>query len=170
MRDAVAKNTSRNLLIPDKREYQLVQNTMDQFVRWFCALPVNFGATAHVMIESVIELDEDGDEIEQKMYMPQIQGGRGKMSQKVCGYMSVVAFMDTVKVKGGGMERSILVRGDATHTAKDRYDVIGDASGRMRSPTIPKIVTSIGGGSVATTARAGKAAKASKTASKRARS
>ncbi len=138
----VAKNPNRSLYIADKAEYQIVQNTIDRFVGYFVDLPMNFGFTAHVMIEQSTKFDQEGDEEQVLQMMPQIQGGRGKLSQKVCGYMNIVGYMDTVTTDEGEV-RAMLVRGDGRHVAKDRYDAIGNKSGWMLNPTIPKIQAAV---------------------------
>jgi len=165
MVDALARNSSRSKFVPDKREYQLVQNTLDYYIREFVDLPIHFGVTAHVQIETITKLDEEGNEEEELMYMPQIQGGHGKLAQKICGYMNIVAFMDTVDIKGRPV-RQILVQADATHVAKDRFDSVGDSTGHMLNPTIPKIMEACGfgesGGRRVKSSRPGKSSRATK--------
>ncbi len=138
LEEAHASNNKRSLLVPSMPDYQIVQNTVDQYTKWFCKLPINFGMTAHVMIQAIKELDEDGDEVDRLSYLPQVQGGQGKLSQKICGYFDIVGYFD-VEQKGKELLRSLMFQGDNTHVAKDRYGVLADDRGRMVSPTIPKI-------------------------------
>jgi hypothetical protein len=140
---------TKSELVPDKPDYLKVQSIISNFAQWFVDLPINFGATAHVMLEDTKSFDEDGDQVAEPMMMPQIQGGRGKMSQKVAAMVDIVAYMDTVTVKTQADEedtkevRSLLIVGDGRHLARSRYGALDSRHGWLLNPTIPKITAEI---------------------------
>lgn len=138
-----AKSPHRSEYVPDKAEYQMVQSIMDRYINYFVDLPMNFGCTAHVMFESETRYDEDGDEQEVLRMMPAIQGGRGKLSQKVCGYMNIVGYMERISTDSTENVRAMLVVGDGHRTAKDRFAVLGNKNGWMLNPTVPKIEAAV---------------------------
>lgn len=140
MVDLVAAKSHRNQFIPDKPEYLENQNRLGTAIRVLKGLPINLGITAHVMRTE----DEDGKVV----YQPLFQGGQGAFSQKICGYMGVVAYMSarTVKdekTKKVSVERTLLTEKRSKYYAKDRYS--SSPTGRFVNPTIPEIVSAIHG-------------------------
>lgn len=132
MEAVVMARPHRSVFKPDKPEYGENQNRMSKLVRQFCDLPVNFGMTAHVMRME----GEDGEVV----HMPAFQGGDGKFSQKLCGYMNVVGYMKIVSVDGK-RRRRICLNKTGTYYAKDRYD--STEKGRLDFPTIPKFMEGV---------------------------
>lgn len=131
MADMVMRRPDRSIFKPDKPEYGENQQRLSKIIRDFKSLPVNFGITAHVM-----RMDDD-DKI---VHMPAFQGGQGAFSQKICGYMGVVAYMKTVVVSGEKIRRIYLDK-TGTYYAKDRY--ASTPKGRMDKPTIPKFMAGV---------------------------
>lgn len=125
--------THRDPDVPDKPEYLREQTKTLKTIRHMRALPLNFGITAHVM--SMVD-DDDGEVV----YLPSIQGGQGRVSSKVCGYMSVVGYLKIVKVKGGDGKvhkvRRLITEFDGKWYAKDRF---GALTPYVAQPTIAKI-------------------------------
>jgi hypothetical protein len=140
MVDLVARRETRNQFIPDKPEYLENQNRLGTAIRVLKGLPINFGITAHVMRVE----DEDGKVV----YMPLFQGGQGALSQKICGYMGLVGYMSSVRVrdpKGSKkviVERRLLTDKRSKYYAKDRYS--SSPSGSFVNTTIPDIMKAIG--------------------------
>lgn len=131
MLDLVAGKPHRNQFIPDKPEYQENQNRLGTLIRQLKALPVNFGVTAHVMRMY------DQEEEDKVTLMPLFQGGQGQLSQKFCGYMGVIAYMQARYTKEG-FENFIITRARNRIYAKDRFNAI--PGGRMVNPTVPKVM------------------------------
>lgn len=133
LRTQHAANTNRSDLVPAPDDYLKIQSIMDKFVTDMVDLPMNVGFTAHVMMEEVTLIDEDGDESQVLMMLPQIQGGHGKLSQKICAYMNIVGYMDTLDGKDG-KQRAMLVRFDGRHVAKDRFNCLANENGWLFIP------------------------------------
>lgn len=132
---------NRHIDLPDVQEYLKVQNAIDRFASYFIDLPINFIATAHVMVGETQAWDEEnnGFTIMEQM-LPQIQGKKGAISQKVAANMNVIAYMETMDTGG----TSILVRSTPSRLAKDRFGCLAQTrSGRMLNPTMPKIMGAI---------------------------
>lgn len=138
MAAAVKAKSHRDPDIPDKREYLINQTKISKWVRHMRGVPVNFGMTAHVMS---IE-DEDGE----VRYMPAVQGGRGNLSSKFCGYVGIVGhlYIKRVKVNRKEGDGSKVVQRRVLQTqpgnkfyAKDRFDALGD---EVVNPTMSEIV------------------------------
>lgn len=132
MEDLVAGKPHRDRYIPDKAEYLRNQNMLSLLVRNLTALPINFGFTAHVMSAS--------DSEENRVLLPMIQGGQGALSQKLCGYMNVVMYLDKSE-KNPGNRIGRFQPHDMIYS-KDRFGVLGRS---MVNPTIPKITQLIKG-------------------------
>ena len=126
MEDLLARKPHRDRYIPDQAEYLRNQNMVSLLIRNLTALPINFGWTAHVM--KVLDNEEN------PVLLPMIQGGRGDLSQKLCGYMNVVMYLD----KGEKNPENRIGRFQPHEMiyAKDRFGVLGRS---MLNPTVPKI-------------------------------
>lgn len=131
MEETVARSPHRSIYKPDKPEYGENQNRLSRIIRDFKGLPVHLGLTAHVM-----RMDDEGKTI----HMPDFQGGQGKFSQKLCGYMGVVGYL-YVTVKDGKKIRRLRLDKTATFYAKDRY--ASTLKGVMDNPTIPLLMKGI---------------------------
>lgn len=127
MANLVAAKPHRSVYKPDKAEFGENQNMMGLFVRNFVNLPTNVGITAHVM--------ESTDLNDKPTYLPMFQGGKGAFSQKICGYMNVVTYMDVVQKEKLSIRRLHFQKTGKIY-AKDRWGVFGD---RMTDPTIAKM-------------------------------
>lgn len=121
----------RSRWVPDMHEYLVVQNQVGTYVRYFKALPVHFGFTAHSMRTE----DEDGH----VQYIPMLQGGQGGLSQKLCGYMNVVGHYSAIRKEGKSI-RSLTVTKRGKFFAKSRWSGL---QGTVIDPTIPKLMHSI---------------------------
>jgi hypothetical protein len=133
MRDAVAQNPNQHEFVPSKREYGINHNRLGRYLRQFVALPMNFGVSAHVMIDSD---PNDGS----TMWIPAVQGKN--MPGKVMGYMNVVAVLSQMPVLGadkkptGKKKQRMLFQRDGKFFARDRFGVLGH---HMDNPTVPRI-------------------------------
>jgi len=139
MEGVVDRNPKRSLYIPDRPQYLLSQNWLGGWVRQMRALPYNFGMSAH---EMRIE-DEDGE----VRYLPAIHGRQGDLSNKFCGYVSIVGRLHVVTTKRGGKERDVRVletRRHGKYYGKDRFDATG---GRVIEPSVQKITELVNNGS-----------------------
>jgi hypothetical protein len=111
----------------DKGEYGINMQRLARWVRHMVGLPgFNFGITAH-QADLV-------DESDNALLMPYVQGKN--MSNKICGYMNVVAYLEMVKDK-----RVLRTATTDRYYAKDQYDAFPNA--RMVEPTMPKIIAAI---------------------------
>lgn len=136
--EAIAANPHRSkaggAYVPDVREYLIVQNQLSKLIRHFVGLPINFGFTA------MADLYEYGEDAEER-YMPMIQGGDGKLSAKLCGYMNVVGYMRTLDDEDDEeFHNAILFRKTGKFYAKDRFDALGDM---MEDPTLADVTSRI---------------------------
>lgn len=131
MIDLVIAKPHRNQWIPDKAEYMENQSRFGTLIRNFKGLDINLGITAHTMRTE----DEDGKVV----YLPMFQGGQGAFSQKICGYMGCVFYMQTV-VKDGRSKRILYTDKRSKFYAKDRYSALG---GRVENPDFPSIMKKI---------------------------
>lgn len=123
----------RNQFLPDKPEYLQVQNQIGTLIRYLVALPIHVGVIAHVMYGS----DTEGD----SGYMPAFQGGKGTLSQKICGYMTTIGYMhvhEGVVERNGkkyrDVQRRILLDSRDDYIAKDRFS----GAKELIDPTIPQ--------------------------------
>jgi len=133
MADLVAAKPNRSQWVPDQHEYLVNQNRIGTMIRSLIKLPVNIGFTAHVMRQQ----DDDG----KVLYLPMLQGGQGALSQKVCGYMNLVAFMKAVR-KDGATTRSLTLSKNSRYIAKSRFKGVPTT---MESPTVPKLQMAVTG-------------------------
>lgn len=124
--------------VPDRPQYLVNQNHFSDIVRKFKSLPIHFGVTAH---EMVVEW-HDGTEV----VMPQLQGGKGEFSTRICGYMNIIGHMTSRTLKNGEWEGRLRVRHrPATDVqtgimAKDRYAALGR---QVINPNIPDMMEEI---------------------------
>lgn len=131
MEDLVTEKPHRNRWVPDMHEYLVVQNQLSTYVRQFQALPIHFLMVCHTMRTE----DDDG----RIQYVPMIQGGQGQLSQKIAGYMNVVAYMSAVQKKEGET-RKIYVNKRSRYLAKSRWKGL---QGEMSDPTITKVMDAV---------------------------
>jgi hypothetical protein len=124
MDDVVAARSHRSIYKPDKPEFGESQNRLGRTLREFTLLPIHLGLACHMDKYE----DVDGNEV----FMPMLQGGQGRFSSKICGYMNVVGYMEVLR---DGTRRMHFEK-TKSHHAKDRYDAT--PKGRMDDPTIPK--------------------------------
>lgn len=132
MADLVAAKPHRNQFIPDKAEYGENQNRLGTLIRQFKGLPINFGIVAHTERQE----DDDG----KILYLPMFQGGQGKLSHKICGYMGCVFYMSTA-LKNGERQRVLLTDRRSKYLCKDRYSTY--ESGRVINPDMPTMLKQI---------------------------
>lgn len=146
MDDLVAspKGSHRSIYLPDKGEYGQNMNRLGRTLRDLKRLPINQVWTAHAQ---VFEVPQDNGEIVERI-MPAIQGGKGDLSRKICGYVSVVGHLEqitktkTVNGKKKTTTTPVLITDKKNGWyGKDRHSAIG----RMLNPTIPKMVAAIEG-------------------------
>lgn len=135
--DAHMMNPNQSPDVPGKREYGIDHNRICRYVRQFVALPIHFGISCHVMIESD---PNDGS----TLWVPSVQGKN--MFSKVSGYMNVIGLLSHVPVldkdkkpTGKSVPR-ILFRRQGKFYARDRFGVLGL---HMDNPTVPKITEAI---------------------------
>lgn len=127
--EAAEQNPRQSKDVASQREYLVQQNRIGTHVRQFCALPINFGWTAHVMTTVEAETGE-------VIYMPMIPGGKGEFSSKICGYMNVVAYLGKTS---SGKPRLITGRTDHYY-ARDRFFALNSGGKpHIDNPTIPTI-------------------------------
>lgn len=112
MLELVARNPSRNRWVPDQHEYLVNQNRLSTTVRNFKKLPMNVGFTAHVMKSE----DRDG----KILYLPMLQGGKGELSQKICGLCNMVGYL-AQRTKEGKSKRILYIEKKGRYLAKGRY-------------------------------------------------
>lgn len=111
----------------DKGEYGINMQRLARWVRHMVALEgFNFGITAHQA--------DLNDEDDNALLMPYVQGKN--MSNKICGYMNVVAYLEMVKGK-----RVLRTTATDRYYAKDQYDAF--PNGRLVEPTMAKIIKAI---------------------------
>jgi len=136
MEDLVASKPHRSRWIPDKPEYLLNQQRLSFLIRELKSLPMNIG----LICNSMAVEDEDG----RTQIMPLFQGGQGAFSNKVCGLMGVVGYMEMRRVKSADgnsfTELPVLITNKTSKIyAKDRYGKIGT----IQRPTMAKILEKI---------------------------
>jgi hypothetical protein len=125
--DVVAEKPAREKHGLDKGEYGTNMRRLAQWVRHMVGMQTfNFGFTAHP--EPMVL--PDGREL----LMPYIQGKQ--MSNKLCGYMNIVAYMEIKQSK-----RVLRTRETEEYYAKDQFEAFKD--GKMVEPTMPKIMKAI---------------------------
>lgn len=127
MYEAVQMNPNQNQYVPSQREYLISMTRVADYVRRFCALPYNFGISAHVMQTT----ESGGDGL---LFMPQIQGKN--MPSKISAYMNVVGYMGKAATESGGVTQRIQFVRAGRYYAKDRWNALGD---HVDKPTLPKI-------------------------------
>lgn len=124
--DAHAENKKQDEHVPSQREYLKNMNQFMQYVRWFAALPINFGVTAHVSVMEDIEREE-------LVLCPAFQGKN--MPSKVMGYMNVVGHLKKRETEKGA-QRRLVVQPRGAWIAKDRFNSLGSF---VAEPSVPKI-------------------------------
>jgi len=152
----IERNPSRNAKHAglDKGEYGRNMDRLSGWVRDVVALDTfHFGITAHPTHRL------DAPDGERKM-MPWVQGKQ--MSEKTCGYMNVVGYLDVKRSPSSGrVYRELTVNETEDFYAKDQFEAF--EKGRMIDPTLPKIVAAVeaakrksGGGAAKTKTGGGK--------------
>lgn len=131
MEDLHALRPHREVWLPDKGEFGQNMNRISAFVRGVKSLPVNFIVVAHVMKAENLQGE--------LQYMPAIQG-RG-MPEKICGYMSLVAYLEAKQNDKGDTVRVLTTEKKELIYAKDGYG--GAFGGRMINPTVPKMMEAV---------------------------
>jgi len=127
MEEVIASGRAhRQIYAPDQGDYFRNANRLALWVRGMVDLPINFGLTAHVMIQE----DQDGNEL----MKPQIRV-KG-FSDRICGYMGMVGHMYSVR-KEGEVRRGIQFFKDSRRVAKDRYNAV--PGGKIWNTDIPKL-------------------------------
>jgi hypothetical protein len=131
--DTLARNPERGKYGLDKGEYGVNIFRLGQWVRHMVGLEqFNFGITAHPFETQKV----DGSPV----FMPWVQGRQ--MSNKVCGYMNLVAYMDVEKPKNKPLQRVLHTEQTGLYYAKDQIgNVLHD--GAMVNPTMPKFMARI---------------------------
>lgn len=127
MHELVQRRPDRNRWVPDQHEYLVNQNRLSTMVRNFKKLPMHVGFTAHSM--------RSEDEDDKVLYVPMIQGGKGALSRKICGYMNMVGYLHTVR-KEGKTRRRMLIEKKGKYLAKGRYPGMPDT---LDDPTMPAL-------------------------------
>jgi AAA domain len=116
----------------DQGEYGVNMWRLQTWIRHVVGIPgFNFGIVAHPA-----ELPNINGQVK---FQPWIQGRQ--MSQKVQGYMNMVAYLEVVQQDGKEPRRVLRTRGTEDYEAKDQYDAF--PNGRLVDPTMPKIVKAI---------------------------
>lgn len=128
MRELVARNPNRNRWVPDQHEYLVNQNRLSTTVRDFKKLPMHVGFTAHVMKSE----DQDG----KILYLPMLQGGKGELSQKICGLCNMVGYLAQRK-KGGQNKRILYIEKTGRYLAKGRYPGMPS---QLEDPSMPLLL------------------------------
>ena len=132
----VERNPARNAKHAgiDKGEYGRNMDRLSQWVRAVVSIDTfNFCITAHPT--SRLE-SPDGE----SKLMPWVQGKM--MSEKICGYMTQVGYMQKKRSKSTGREYRVI---DFYETedfyAKDQYNAF--EKGRLVDPTLPKVLAAV---------------------------
>ncbi len=114
---AIDRNPHRAEFGWDKPEYGINHTRLGKWMRDMVGLSkagmFNFGVTAHVMEFTDPVADED-------VWAPLVQGGDGKMSMKVMGYMNIVAYLQEVKDDDGGSGQRLLLTDAKGFIGKDQ--------------------------------------------------
>jgi hypothetical protein len=118
----------------DKGEYGRNMDRLGEWVRNVVSLDTfNFGITAW----PTTKLDAPNGE---RKMMPWVQGSM--MSEKICGYMNQVGFMDVKRSPSSGRVYRVI---DFNETddfyAKDQFDAF--PNGRLVDPTLPKLLEAV---------------------------
>lgn len=118
----------------DKGEYGRNMDRLSSWVRNVVSADTfNFGITAHY----TTRLETPTGEVK---YMPWVQGSM--MSEKVCGYMTMVGYMEKRISPSSGREfRQITFTETKDFYAKDQYNAFEKA--RLVDPTIPKLAAAV---------------------------
>lgn len=134
----LAERPSRARYDVDRKEYGINMARLARWVRHVTGPDnFNFGITAHAEM-----LKTSSDPEAPIRLMPWVQGRQ--MSQKICGYMNMVAFyeMAEVEVRGETVERRVLrVNKTDRYWALDGFDCL--PRGRLFDPTMPKLIRAI---------------------------
>jgi hypothetical protein len=118
----------------DKAEYGINMFRLAQWIRHIVgAQQFNFGVTAHPA-----DLPEGGqyESDSRELLMPFIQGKN--MSNKICGYMNVVAYLDLAKSKKDPPPRILRFNATDEYYAKDQFKAF--EGGKLLNPTMPEII------------------------------
>lgn len=132
MEDLVADKPHRSKYLPDRGEYRENMSRFKEKIRYFKALPVNFGLTAHVM---KVEDSETGE----TQYVPSFQG-QG-VWEKVTSYFDIVGFLDLLNTgREEDLGRRVLrLENYPRYVLRDRYHCT--EKGALVDPTIPKLMS-----------------------------
>jgi len=134
MQDVVSLKPSRQIEVPDVREYMINFQRLLTWTRSMCALPVHFGMTAHAYRYSVDARDAVDQDAEDVIYMPWVQGKM--MPEKMCAYMNIVGFLDVLSDREGNERRVLWTRKRNRFYAKDQFGAFGE---KVIDPTLDKM-------------------------------
>lgn len=125
--DAHAENPNQDPDVPSRREYLQNMNRIMRYVRMFVDMDMNFGLSAHVLIEK--------DQFDNStIWMPAFQGKN--MPSKVSGYMNVIGYLGMAELKDKTKVQRLLTQQSGKIFARDRFMALGRF---MDKPTLPKI-------------------------------
>lgn len=118
----------------DKGEYGRNMERIAQLIRDFVGMDTfHFGITAH----PTTKLDTPAGE---RKMMPWVQGSM--MSEKICGYMNMVGYMEVkVSPSSGRRFRQLTFQETADYYAKDQFNAFDNFV--TYDPTLEKIVTAV---------------------------
>jgi hypothetical protein len=149
MVDAIARKPARSVekggirvpeFGPDQGEYKINFDRINKWVRDMVGLAkmghFNFGITAHPV--------EIWDPIrEEELWAPWVQGKN--MSNKICGFMNLVAYLQEVRREGKPTQRLLLTEAPG-FVGKDQFQALPELkSGRrgLVKPTVPELTKAI---------------------------
>ena len=140
--DAVDRKPSRKEYGPDKGEYGINMGRLAKWIRDMSGLcdtgAFNMGITAHPF--------EWYDPVrEEDVWAPFVQGKN--MSPKICGYMTIVAYLAEIKKKEDSSEtQRVLYSASEGFFGKDEFDCFPTLKSGKRGivdPTMPKLLKAI---------------------------
>jgi hypothetical protein len=128
----VQRKPSRKEYGRDKGEYGRNMERLAEWVRHVVGADAfNFGITAHVF---------EGETLDGELkYMPYVQGKN--MSQKIQGYMNIVAYLEKKRNDQGKVTRTVLHTDESENwVAKDQFNALAGQKGRIIRPTVPELM------------------------------
>lgn len=120
-----ANPAKRDIDLPDKPEYQWVQNVIKRYVEKLCDLP-----NAAVFSAITMPTETPGGT---EQLLPQIHGQSGDLSRYLCSLMTAVGFMEVKELKVRGSDAKKPVRrihwqpyDEGLYYGKDRTGALGE--------------------------------------------
>jgi hypothetical protein len=133
MQEAIKKLPTRSPFVPDKREYQISQNSFIQMQKQFISLPIH-------QIWTVQRKWFDPENGEDGFWSANIQGQGGAVAEQFLGYMNIIGHGEVVENKLKKTVRRLYFDHYKSYRGKDRFNALGRFKDDLNVPEMMRLI------------------------------